>query len=74
MDEARTIGAVPSADGAADMSMSAKIHAQMELEQQAKLAEMRTARKAQDEIEAAQRRRKKKARKASYRSAARNRR
>jgi hypothetical protein len=54
--------------------MSAKIHAQLELEQQAKLVEMRAARKAQDKIEASQRRRRKKARKASERSAARNRR
>lgn len=53
--------------------MSAKIHAQIEAEQQARLAEMRTARKAQDKISETQRRRKKKARKASRKSAVRNR-
>jgi len=56
-----------------DESMSAKIHAQIEAEQQARLAEMRTARKAQDKISETQRRRKKKARKASRKSAVRNR-
>jgi len=57
-----------------DTSMSAKIRAQIEVEQQVKLAETLATHRAQDEINEARRRRKKKARKASERSAARNRR
>jgi hypothetical protein len=57
-----------------DTSMSAKIRAQIEAEYQAKLVVVQAARAEQEKIAETKRKRKKAARKASYRSAARNRR